>query len=257
MKHSLSAGVGALLGAVLCAAPAAAQMSRATFESLVTPMWPHNFPESRYPNVDFYWVDPTNTTWVHKENYARVLGDNSQSNNPDNVWYAVLGAESNMFVTVVPFWDAPIAPPGPRPSDGRWADGCGHSHFGYAAFARIWLFNGSQWTAFIGLRATEGQIGRRYRWENGAWHQTAAQDASLPCFVTSDPDELGGFLAPFIWKQNVQNLTPIQFTFFQSGSLIIQLDELTVAVQGASHGGGSCGYFLCFPAVGLVAFRSQ
>lgn len=107
-----------------------------------------------------------------------------------------------------PLWDAPIAPPGPRPSDGRWADNCGHSHFGYAVFNRVWIFNGSQWAVYITLRASEGRIGRRYEWINGAWQQSTARRSDLPCFVTSDPDLSGGIYAPYIWKNNIQNLDP-------------------------------------------------
>jgi hypothetical protein len=258
MNHSFFTVVGVFVAGVAVTAPAVAQMNRATFESLVVPMYPQNFPEYRNQNVEFFWVDPMNTVWASNNTYGRVLtADSSQSNNPDNVWYAKIAAtEPNMYVTVAPFWDAPIAPPGPRPSDGRWADGCGHSHFGYAAFNRIWIFNGSQWAVYITLRASEGRIGRRYEWINGAWQQSTAQRSDLPCFVTSDPDP-SGFYAPYIWKNNIQNLDPIQFLYYQNGSTFIQVDELTVAVQGATHGGGDCGYFLCFPQVGLVAFRSR
>lgn len=257
MKHLSLAIASAWIGGVLFTVPAVAQMSRATFESLTMPMYPHNFPESRYQNVSFFWIDRTTTTWASNNTYGRVLtSDSSQSNNPDNVWYATIAAESNMYVTVAPYWDSPIAPAGPRPSDGVWADGCGHSHFGYAAFNRIWLFNGSQWTGYVTLRASEGRIGRRYEWVNGAWRITTARRSDLPCYVTSDPDP-GGTLASFIWKNNIQNLDPVQFVYSQNGSTIIQLDEITVAMQGATHGAGNCGYFLCFPQVSFVAFRSR
>src|SRR4051812_33226292 len=133
MKTLFLVAFSATLGVALLATPVRAQMDRATLESLPMP-GQSSFPDYRWQNVKYISMGTLSShiSFVYEASadYGRVLlPENTQSGNPDNVWYVKVIAGANMQVIVVPFFDAPI-PPGYYDDNMVWHDSCNHAHFG-------------------------------------------------------------------------------------------------------------------------------
>jgi hypothetical protein len=249
------AGVLAISGVALWASPGRAQMQRSVFETLPVP-GQSSFPNGRWQNVWYYRVG-FDYLYRSFENYARVP---EQSDNPDNVAYVILAPTApNSAAVITPFWDFPIGAGSYQVRNGQmvWTDNCSHAHFGYSAFRGVAVYNGVSWSSTYYLIASEGRIGRRYGWVNGKYQPVRSEsNPQAPCHVTSDPDTTGA-LGQYIWKNSVTTLNPATFPKVQNGASIFDVQTVTVAMQGATHGFGGCGYFQCFPKVSVGAYRTK
>jgi len=260
MTKSFLGGLSIVLaGVALLAAPAHAQMTRSTFESLTVP-GQDGFPENRWQNVKYINVWNFDYFSESSADYGRVLfPENTQSNNPDNVWYATIFAPQNAKVVITPYFDAAVPPGTWINQNGSmvWADDCYHAHFGYSAFTEVSVYNGSEFFVYYTLRASEGRVGHRYDFVNGVYQPVAGTgNPDLPCYVTSTPDD-GGPRTSYTWTNNIDSLNPATFVYSQNGSSIVQIPRIHFAIQAATHGWGDCGAFQCFPQVAIAAFRTQ
>ncbi|HEY2899849.1 MAG TPA: hypothetical protein VGL59_04670 [Polyangia bacterium] len=202
-------------------------------------------------NLDLFVSGPAGTTFnnvIH--DYALHFSD-QDPNDLANVAYARYTAPAGSSVVLYPQW--PNYGPDQVPAPTANGDDCAHAHFGFAVYSKVTIFNGSNWITYYSLRATQGEVGRRYAPAPNGGVEVPFSTPGASCRVSSEPEVLyPAVYNQFIWSMGTIATTgPLLFNFLNTPNA--KVTEAIVVAQSATHGWGNCGYFQCYMGVGLIA----